>query len=339
MTIWQNLFTRGATDEAAWRRFAIWVLAIFGGGIAAIYLALIIIDPYDTGRFPTFMPTGIPDEHQQVNSASRGRNPAFNAAVFGNSHGQLLSPARLSAATGMHFTQMTSPGSGPREQMTFMRYFLRHHAAVQGIVIAMDERWCTRDAALPPMFQFSPWLFEDNFSYLANILSTRSIVAARKRIMMVLGKMPAQDPAGYADYETGRPWTYHPALDDEPVRALANSSDVNRFFPAFEAFDKIIATLPPSLPLVVVMPPQSSVILPESGTPAANELAACKTEISRRIRARNHGHFLDYLIDGELARDPRNFMDNDHYRLSIAFEIEAAIAQALRYGNPNNASN
>jgi hypothetical protein len=245
----------------------------------------------------------------------------------------LLSPERLSTATGMRFIQMTSPGSGPREQMTFMRYFLRNHPDIKGIVLTMDERWCTHNAALPALFQFSPWLFEDNFSYLANILSTRSIVAARKRIMMALGKVPAQEPAGYADYETGRPWTYRSDVsdvDDKPTRALAGSTDVNRFFPALEAFDTLTATLPPSLPLVVVMPPQSSVMLPESGTTAANELAACKAEIARRISARGHGAFLDYLIDGPIARDPRNFMDRDHYRLNIAHQLEAAIAQALR---------
>ena len=148
--------------------------------------------------------------------------------------------------------------------------------------------------------------------------------------MMALGKASAYDPDGYWDYETGRPWTYHPAFDDKPIRALASSSHVNRFFPALEAFDKLIATLPPSLPLVVVMPPQSSPMLPESGTAAANELAVCKSEIARRIQARSHGAFLDYLVDGPLAREPQNFMDRDHYRLNIAHRLEAAIAQALQ---------
>ena len=334
MAIWQNLFTRGAADDAAWRRFAVWLLTVFGGGIAIIYLALIVIDPYDTGRFPTFMPAGIPDEHQQVNSASRGRNPAFNAAIFGNSHGQLLSPQRLSAQTGMRFVQMTSPGSGPREQLTFMRYFLRHHPDTQGIVLAADERWCTHDAALPALFQFSPWLYESNFQYLTHILSTRAIVAARKRVMMALGKLPAYDPAGYWDYETGKPWNFHPGTDDKPLRAIDTSTDVNRFFPALEALDTFTATLPASLPIVIVMPPQSSQMLPETGTVAANELAVCKEAIARRVQERGRGVFLDYLVDGPRARDPQNFMDRDHYRLPIAREIETAIASALRAANP-----
>ena len=82
--------------DAAWRRFTLTFLLVLGGGLAILYALIIVIDPYDTGRFPTFMPVGVSDENQQTASASNGRNPIFNAAVFVNSHGMLLSPARLS---------------------------------------------------------------------------------------------------------------------------------------------------------------------------------------------------------------------------------------------------
>lgn len=320
----------GDVSETAWRRFVLGVLAVFGGGISVIYAALIVLDPYDTGRFPTFMPAGITDEHAQINIASRGRNPSFNAAVFGNSHGQLLNPNSLSVETGFKFLQMTSPGTGPREHMAFVRYFYRHHPDMKAAVLAVDERWCTHNPALPSLYEFSPWLYESNFQYLTHFLSTRAIALARKRVEMALGKIPPHDPAGFLDYETGRRWTFS-ATDNKPPRAIANpSADVNRFFPALDAFDKLLAELPASLPIVMVMPPQSSLLLPESGTAAANELAACKTELAKRISGRPRSGFLDYLVDGPIARDPANFMDFDHYRLHIARQIEARIARILK---------
>src|SRR5262249_62317569 len=114
---------------------------VFGGGLALLYVLIVAIDPYDSGRFPTFMPAGVSDENQQTASASNGRNPAFDAAVFGNSHGMLLSPTRLTSITGLPFVQMTSPGSGPREQMILMRWFIRHHAHVKALVLAADQTW------------------------------------------------------------------------------------------------------------------------------------------------------------------------------------------------------
>ena len=72
---------------------------------------------------------GISDESPRTANASRGRDPQFNAAVFGNSTGQLLKPAELSQATGARFVQLTVPGTGPREQLALLRLFVRHHRA------------------------------------------------------------------------------------------------------------------------------------------------------------------------------------------------------------------
>ena len=91
--------------DAAWRRFVMTFVLVFGGGLTLLCILIIAIDPYDSGRFPTFMPAGVSDENQQTANASDGRNPRFNAAVFGNSHGMLLSPARLANLTSLPFVE------------------------------------------------------------------------------------------------------------------------------------------------------------------------------------------------------------------------------------------
>jgi hypothetical protein len=80
----------------AWRRCAVAFLAAFFGGLGSLYAFVLLVDPYDTGRFPTPMPTGVFagqgrfETGQRTGSASRGRDPRFNAAIFGNSRAQLF---------------------------------------------------------------------------------------------------------------------------------------------------------------------------------------------------------------------------------------------------------
>src|SRR5215475_11988427 len=54
---------------------------------------LLVVDPYDTGRFPTPLPTGVVDIERRTATVSRGRDPRFNAAIFGNSRTFMLDPS------------------------------------------------------------------------------------------------------------------------------------------------------------------------------------------------------------------------------------------------------
>jgi hypothetical protein len=315
--------------ERVWRRFALTFLAAFFGGLGSIYVALILIDPYDTGRFPTFMRPGVVDNNQRTASASRGRDPRFNAAVIGNSRGQLLDPQLLSQTTGLDFVQLTTPGSGPQENMTMMRYFMRHHARVAALVLSADERWCGHDPA-PVIFPFPFWLYRGDIEYLDHVLSTRAIAAARNRI-----KLPPTDPRGYSDYETGRAWTFHPAIVDgatEAETADAGALSPNSDFPALAELDAILMALPRETGFVIVMPPVYRAMLVQPGTQLAADLSACKAELARRVAGRERSGFLDFLVDGPISRDPENFMDSQHYRLNIARMIEARIAAVLSPG-------
>ena len=71
-----------------------------------------LIDPYDTGRFPGFPITGTGDHTLKTAAASHGRDPRFNASVIGNSTGQSLDPYRLQRETGFRFNQLAIAGAG-----------------------------------------------------------------------------------------------------------------------------------------------------------------------------------------------------------------------------------
>jgi hypothetical protein len=339
-----------SVGDSVWRRFALLFVGVFAGVVGIAYGFIILVDPYDSGRFASFglrgpndrttyqladltgsIPTsaafGDTDTSQRTSNVALGRSPRFNAAIFGNSHGQLLSPQRLSRATGFNFVQLTVPGSNVREQLAMMHWFIAHHADIGAMVLALDERWCVTDPALPLRTPFPFWLYSDsNLVYLANALSTRSLRDSIRRVAAAFGTAPAVDPAGYADYEMGKPWTFKPGrpatADEFPVGDESHARD----FPGLVRLDAVLGELSAATPVVIVMPPQFYTRLPPSGTPAALFRDACKERIAARAR---RGAFIDFLVDSEITRAPENFMDDEHYRSNVAQIIETDIAVAL----------
>jgi len=110
---------------------------------------------------------------------------------------------------------------------------------------------------------------------------------------------------------------------------VATAPPANRFFPAIDALDATLAGLPKTLPFVIVMAPQYYLMLPESGSTLANEMAACKSALAERVAGRTRSGFLDFLRDTATARNPENFMDAEHYRHDVARFLEGQIAQVL----------
>ena len=324
-----RIFGAGATaQEQVWRRFALtFVISLFGG-LGLIYIALLAIDPYDTGRFPTFIEPGISHDSKRMGDASRGRDPQFDVPILGNLRNEQLDPERLSVATGRSFVQLTTPGSGPSEHMTMMRYFMRHHPGLAAIVLNVDERWCTHDPRLPEGYPFPFWLYRGNIEYLANLLRSRAIMYAQKRIAFALGAART-DPRGFFDYEVGLERVYEqPDLSADAVMPGAGLVP-NTYFPAMEEFDRVLAELRPETPVMIVVPPVHMAFLVNLPPQVAADLPACKAALARRIAGRPRSAFLDYMVDSPITRSAANFIDPDHYRRNIAGIIEARIAEVL----------
>jgi hypothetical protein len=351
---------RAATSAVSvWRRFALLFLGVFVTVVGISYAFIILVDPYDSGRFVSFglrgpyddttsrladltgsIPTsgvvssapsfGDTDTSQRTSNVALGRSPRFNAAIFGNSHGQLLSPQRLSRATGLSFVQLTVPGSNVREQLAMVHWFVAHHTDIGAMVLALDERWCVTDPALPLRTPFPFWLYSDsNLVYLSHALSTRSLRDSIRRVAAAFGSLRPVDPAGYADYEMGKAWGFEPGppatADEFPVGDGRPTPD----FPGLIRLDAVLGEIPAATPVVIVMPPQFYTRLPPAGTLAAQFRDACKARIAHRARRGAGSAFVDFLVDSEIARAPENFMDDEHYRSNIARIIEADIAGAL----------
>jgi len=317
--------------NAAWRRWLATFSSILVLTSGVLYALLVLIDPYDSGRFRGFGISGILDESPRTANVSRGRNSNFDAAVFGSSTGQLLDPRRLSQATGLSFAQLTVPGTGPREQLTVIHWFIAHRSRIGALVVVSDETWCTQDPALPLAHPFPFWLYGNDLEYLQNLLSWHSLELAIRRIRIALGQRSASDPVGYSDYEQGKVWAFAP---EAPTQAEPISPPVGEMsFPWIERLDSLIVALPRSVPVVLVMPPAFFTSMPQAGSAGAARLARCKAALAGLVAGRPGSGFLDFRVDDAITRDPKNFMDYGHYRANVARRMEQDIATTIRSPN------
>jgi hypothetical protein len=314
--------------ERAYRRCAIAFVTVFFGGIGLIYAFLLVVDPWDTGRFPTPMPPGVSDIERRTATASRGRDPRFDSAIFGNSRTYSIDPEKLSMATGYEFVSLGTSDAGPREELLVTRYFLQFHPNPKAIVFSTDERWCGHDPSVPMLNLFPFWLYRGNLEYLANLLSTRTIRAAQFRIKMVMGQLTQTDPRGYLDYEVGRTWSFHPPAAPAVAPPASEPVQANASFPGIELFDGLLAELPRETRFILLMPPLYHTALPRPGSQEAADLLACKAALAHRL-GRQGVAFLDYQLDDPISHDPRNFMDMKHYRNNVARIIEDGIISAF----------
>lgn len=326
---------RGGAD---WRSFAIAFVVGAAILLSACLAFAYAVDPYDSGRSGLFARPGVRPQGPRTAAASRGRDPAFEGAIFGNSHIQLLSPERLSAETGIAFAQLSIPGTGPKEQFVLIDWFLRHRPAPpRALVVAADLAWCTGDPAMPNAKPFPFWLYGANVAeYVGGLLRFPMLEEAARRIGYVLARHPKRArPDGYWDYEPGYLKLGYGA--DPRLRARlderAPDDDVaNRTgrFPVADRFEALLQRLPSETPIVLVFPPMHISYLPRVGTPRGEADAACKTAFTRAASIRPRTAVVDWRVDRAEARDPGLFFDHTHYRQSVAQLIEADVAEALR---------
>jgi len=320
---------RAETGERQWRRFAATYLAVFFGCLSALFALLILVDPFDSGRSPFSIAAGVSDGDSRFARASNGRDPQFDAAIFGNSRGIALSPARLSAASGLAFVQMTVPGTTAREQLALMRWFIEHHPRIGALVLVADEVWCTQDPSLPTLRPFPLWLYGSWLDYLPHLVSRYAVDRAGRRIGLALGLTRRSDPAGFDADVVAVEHAFDPAAVRyaplvPPPSAIAGALP----FPAIDRFAAVIAALP-DVPVVVLAPPAYYTALPIAGSPAALQASQCQAAFAQLLSRRRKGTFLDFQLADDMTRNPENFLDYVHYKVKFAQLIESRIAASL----------
>lgn len=324
---------RTTEDASPWGRcIAAFLAALAIGGLALLGL-MILVDPYDSGRFGLLGIRGTGDTWVAMAQASRAREPNFDSAVIGNSTAQLIKPETLSAATGRRFVQLFVPGALPSAQLAVMEFFLRHHAEVGAFVIVIDDPWCAHETRADPNDVFPYWLYEDSrLRYVGHLFTWRSIDLAARRISIALGHRNPEPMDGYNDYERDfPPGTQQPADTPQPQSPRFDGS-ISSAFPYRDRLADVLGRLPAEVPIVFVVPPNFYTKLPAQETRAARERTACNAAFRTLVAGRAHSNLVDYRIDNALTRDAANFIDLIHYRSAIAQRVNDGIIASLRDG-------
>ena len=137
--------TRGAQS---WRRWLIVLVALAFGGAALLHLAVVLLDPYATGRITPFAHFNVTTNVRMFAHAGRVRNPAFDAVITGNSRAFGLESGRLSQATGRRFVHLTLEAAFPVDQMRMAELFAKRHAGTAPMVLqVVDADNLVRDAS------------------------------------------------------------------------------------------------------------------------------------------------------------------------------------------------
>jgi len=323
----------------AWRRFALLLVLWTAGLIVGIVGLAYAIDPYDTGRSQLFERRGVRVQGPRTAAASRGRDPAFDAAIVGNSHVQLLSPERLLSKTGLAFVQLSVPATGPREQLVLIDWFLRHRRApAKALVLGIDETWCTADPTLENDKPFPFWLFSANpLAYVRGLLRYDILEELPRRLSYLARNEPTRArPDGYWDYEpnygsigsANRP-EIRASLEKYPGDG---SNPPLARYPAADALQAAFASFPAGLDVVLIFPPQYIAFQPRPGTPRGVADAACKAAFRRLASTRRNTHVLDWRTDKPPNRVAANYFDQTHYRRPVAEAVESDLAAALVTG-------
>lgn len=338
-----------SSDLAAAPAYGRWLIAwvvTFATALALAWVFLLLVDPYDSGRFSPLPQSASFDANARTADASRGRNTAFDSAIIGNSTAIALDPRRLSELGGakMRFVQLSIVKTGPREQLTVLGWFISHHAKIGAVVLVADRTWCSADeTVLPAPFPF--WLYGSDAEYLRHLLSWHSLELSFRRIRLALGlRDPARRLDGYWDYE-GENMRAFP--QPPPTLRHAENTDTGELeermlgpqtFPYINRLAETVADLPPSSAFVVVVPPMFSSALPAPHSLEAARMAQCNAALAQAATSRTGGLFLNFVADNEISRDPTNFIDAIHYRAKLARYMEKSISEAIAGGSSRRGS-
>jgi hypothetical protein len=320
---------------AAWARF----VAAFVGAAAAAFVLLfalvLALDPYDAGRFALVVKRGVPWQGPRTANASRGRDPAYDSAVIGNSRVQLLKPETLGAGTGAAFVSLIVPGTGPREQLVILDYFRRQHRSVRMVVIGLDGDWCTTNPMQPLYNPFPFWLYsESDLTFLRGLLRYDVLERLQNRIRQLVGRQKLAPADGYWNYERdyealgyAKVESLRQRLHKEGPTAFENHSGV---FPFAGRLGAELAKLPPQTVAVMVRPPVFVTGLPKPGTLAASADVACRDAFADVAAARPRTALVDWRVDRPENRQAENWFDHTHYRVTLAQQLEADVLATIR---------
>ena len=331
-------------DARAWRRFSQALLGSFAALLTLIYVANVLIDPYDT------LPFTLPFERAVVSGDQRYMYPQiahskkFNSIIIGTSTSRMLDPEILNKDFDAAFANLSVNSATPWEQLEVLSYFIRHSGAPKVLLIGLDGGWCGENAdRIRTYHDFPGWLYDDNpWNDLPHLLNTSALMISQRMVRYWLGIY--RENARFDGYLLHlRPDSeYEPAVAREliwpngrtrktfdPPVVLTDKEKAEVSTPAVTWLDTHLKALPAStIKLLVFMPVHVSAQTNPGGRDDAIE-AECRSRIVA-VAKKYRAIALDWGIPSPITRDDTNYWDLVHYRRPIGDRIARDVGQYFR---------
>jgi hypothetical protein len=318
---------------ASWRASNRMFIGTFVGILAAIYLFVLLVDPYGV------VPFSLPFERPIMSSQRQMypqilRTGRYDSIVVGTSTSRPLDPAALERVLGGRFSTFAMNSMTAWEQVQVIDYFRRTVAAPKALLIGVDDKWCNPNGGDDQRDkEFPLWAYDGNrwndFLYLLN---NPTLEVAAHTVGWVLGWLPEKlredgfevsPPESAYDIERARRAIYAGAGEHRPVEPVSEASGVEPDAMTFEALrwlDESLAGLPDATRKFLVFPPVHAHALRAAGSHREAQDAECKKRVA--TIAHRHGAILvDWRIVSPLTVEDSHFWDPVHYRLPIAYRL------------------
>lgn len=326
----------------SWRESVRIFLATFIGVLAAVYVFIMLVDPYGVVPFsPPFQRPIMSSQRQSYPQILRSGR--YDSIVVGTSTSRLLDPLALDRALGGHFASLAMPSATAWEQIQVIDYFRRTVTAPRAVLVGLDHEWCHRDSSVfarekaeAREKEFPLWAYDDNrWNDLLYLLNAPTLEVAGQVIGRILGKMPQKlredgfevfvppDSAYDAARARARIWGPDalPTLGTMmPPLQLSVAERSAMVFEALPWLDESLAALPDETRKILMFPPVHAHMLPAAGSYGEAREAECKNRVTAIARRRG-ASLVDWRIVSPLTTEDSNFWDLLHYRLPIAYGL------------------
>ena len=342
--LWQEA-KPGLSESADWRSFVFLFLIMLIGGVAVIYLFILLIDPYGVVPFSLPLDRRIVSIDQRHMYPQIVRSGHFDSLIVGTSTSRLIDPELLDRSLHARFANLAMDSATAWEQTTMADLFLRKVGPPKVLIVALDAVWCDPDADRDRItFRgFPHWLYDDDaWNDYLHLLNEGTLEIAVREAGYQLGLYRERIRFdGYevfvppdSQYDAGRAhgkiWGNAPP----PAAALAaaapplSADERSRLaFPALSWLDASLARLPAGSLKILAFMPVHVAAQPQPGSHAAAVEAECKARIA--AIGRNRGAtVIDWRIASELTRTDSNYWDALHYRVPVADRLAQALAAA-----------
>lgn len=344
--------TIGWIGATTWSRFVSVFMTSFVGGLAAVYLFVLLVDPYGVVAFSLPIDRKIVSINQRYMFPQIVRSRHFDSLIVGTSTARLLDPEILNGPFGARFANLTMDAMTAWEQQTVVSFFVREAGAPKVLIVGLDFAWCDgqADRNRVTVRGFPDWLYDDNrWNDYLYLLNTSTVEFAVRLVALQLGLYPERIRSdGFvlfsrADdrYDLARArqiiWNGRtPSVPpDVPPPILSEHERQTLSFPALTWLDDMLAKVPATTTKVLAFMPVHVAAQPWPGTKEAAVEAECKARIA--AVARQHAAtVIDWRIASPITTVDANYWDRLHYRVPIGRQIARELISATIEGRQSD---